>query len=204
MIIYRVVSAFTNRQKYFATKKEVVEYADADDGRIVQALTFPVNTPQDIVDLINGKGIGPIDGLNIYPVYVVAEQKHPMTTQIRIDIDSDDSGKIANEVAQVAFELANGKRGGEADKVKWLCFVTNEQKQYTQAEINELYNRAARADAEWQKELYGQFKDLASEVRYYPEGQGKPGSELRRLHDAFKAAMDDFLTACRIMRERKD
>ena len=68
MVIYRVVSAYNSRQKYFANRTEAIEYADKDDGRLVEALTFPTDTPQDIVNLINGSGIGPLDGLKIYPL----------------------------------------------------------------------------------------------------------------------------------------
>jgi hypothetical protein len=55
-----------------------------------------------------------------------------------------------------------------------------------------LYRIAIAADEAWAQELRHEFGALACEVRYTSIGAGKPGSHLRRLHDA-KLAADQVL-----------
>jgi len=45
-------------------------------------------------------------------------------------------------------------------------------------------------DKAWSAELQRLFGKRAGDVRYLAQGYGEPGSELRRLHDAAKAAHD--------------
>jgi hypothetical protein len=53
------------------------------------------------------------------------------------------------------------------------------------------------ADEAWHSELVRLFGKSAVEVRYTAAGQGEPGSDLRRLHDAFGAAGDVWRAAMR-------
>ena len=51
-----------------------------------------------------------------------------------------------------------------------------------------LYRAAVAADEAYGAELRRLFGKLAGDARYAPEGDGEPGSELRRLRDAKLAA----------------
>lgn len=57
-----------------------------------------------------------------------------------------------------------------------------------------LYAVALAADQAWGDELRRLFGKNAGDIRYTKRGQGEPGSELRRLHDA-KLAADAALRA---------
>lgn len=49
------------------------------------------------------------------------------------------------------------------------------------------------ADQQWMTALVAKFEERAGAARYLAEGQGEPGSELRRLYDAFCRARDLWL-----------
>lgn len=55
-------------------------------------------------------------------------------------------------------------------------------------ESSSRYYTALAADEAWSKELRRLFGKRAGDVRYTKQGEGAPGSELRRLHDAKLAA----------------
>jgi hypothetical protein len=54
------------------------------------------------------------------------------------------------------------------------------------ATYKQIYSEAKQADDAWQSELVRVFGKSAGDKRYTKEGKGEEGSELRRLHDAFR------------------
>jgi hypothetical protein len=54
------------------------------------------------------------------------------------------------------------------------------------ATYKQICDEAIAADDAWQAELVRLFGKQAGDKRYTNEGKGEPGSELRRLHDAFR------------------
>lgn len=58
----------------------------------------------------------------------------------------------------------------------------------------ELGDRALTADDAWSAELSRAFKGAAGDIRYTKQGEGEPGTDLRRAYDAFKAARDAWVS----------
>ena len=54
----------------------------------------------------------------------------------------------------------------------------------------EKHKAALQTDNEWSAELCKAFGKRAGDVRYAPEGQGEPGTALRRAYEARRAAQE--------------